>query len=184
MTAMQANGMQQHPDALKVWSRFFSEYAVANILEIGSGFGGFARFLAEKIGNESTVVTCDIKKKWNDPWPDNVVFLLHDAYQGAPMLETMLRVMARPVLLICDGRRKKWEARRFGPLLHVGDFLAIHDYASTREWFDQNLRNKVWNWHECDERAIASVLAEGFTPILENKFSNVAWGVWLKEAQT
>lgn len=100
------------------------------------------------------------------------------------MLETMLRVMARPVLLICDGRKKKWEARRFGPLLRVGDFLAIHDYASTREWFDQHLRDKVWNWHECDAHAISGVLAEGFTPILENEFSHVAWGVWLKETQS
>lgn len=182
MSVVVVEGMQQSPLALAAWAQFLRDRPVANVLEIGTGLGGFARFLSTYLRPGATLVTVDRKQRWSDVWPHNVMFMLHDVRQNPVALEVLLRVMARPILLMCDNGNKIWEVNHYGPLLQAGDVLAVHDYATDLDWFHERLRGKLWDWHECDERDIASVLADGFEPISEEVFSIAAWGVWEKRA--
>jgi hypothetical protein len=54
--------------------------------------------------------------------------------------------------------------------IQAADFMAVPECAMDRDWFNERVRRMTWDRHECDERAIADVLASGFTLRSENDF--------------
>lgn len=57
-----------------------------------------------------------------------------------------------------------------------------HDYAPNTEYFEQYMRNKIWNWHEIqDSDIIDSCEKYGLKPYMREEFLSVAWACFKKE---
>jgi hypothetical protein len=52
-----------------------------------------------------------------------------------------------------------------------------HDYARNKEYFKDNLNNKIWNWHEISDCHIEEILNTHNVIKSEwyDEFSKVAW---------
>ncbi len=51
-------------------------------------------------------------------------------------------------LLICDAG-KIIDFNIYSDHLKRGDFIMMHDFAPTKEDFENRVRGRIWNWHEC-----------------------------------
>jgi len=84
--------------------------------------------------------------------------------------------------VICDGGNKSSEFNLFAELLKPNDIIMAHDYAPNKEYFEQHMKDKIWNWHEIqDSDIIESCQKYGLVPYMREEFLNVAWACFKKE---
>ena len=81
-------------------------------------------------------------------------------------------------IVFCDGGDKVKEFNLLSDFIKVGDIIMAHDFAVDRNYFDQYIYKKVWNWLEITESDIKSAcdrnnLVDYNTEI----FHKVVWGV-------
>lgn len=85
-------------------------------------------------------------------------------------------------LLLCDGGCKKCEFNILSQYLKSGDIIMAHDYAPNTTYFEQHMKNKIWNWHEIqDSDIIESCQKYGLVPYMKEDFLKVAWACFKKE---
>ena len=57
-----------------------------------------------------------------------------------------------------------------------------HDYAPNKEYFEEHMRDKIWNWHEIQDSDIQeSCKKYHLTPYMQNEFLSVAWACFIKQ---
>jgi hypothetical protein len=79
-------------------------------------------------------------------------------------------------LVLCDGGNKISEFNLISPLLKEGDIIMAHDYIDTIENFEQNFKNKIWNWCEIKESDISEISEkENLVPFYQEHFNKVVW---------
>lgn len=79
-------------------------------------------------------------------------------------------------LVLCDGGNKITEFNTIAPLIKSGDFIMAHDYISTQENFENNFKNKIWNWCEIEDKDISNISKqENLVPYNQEAFSKVVW---------
>jgi len=79
-------------------------------------------------------------------------------------------------LVLCDGGSKKNEFKIISPYLKRGDIIMAHDYAPNQDYFENNIKDKIWNWWEIQDSDIESAVVENnLKPYMEKEFREVVW---------
>jgi hypothetical protein len=172
--------VQQVENFAEILRPVLSCYAFSQIIEIGTGYGGFSRFLQDCLP-AAEIDSWDITQHLPEEELRNGFFTFH---QGCAMhdqeLLRLLRVPGR-VLLICDGGDKIAEFRKFAPYLKRGDIIMAHDYCETRAEFENQLYGKLWNWLEITREDIAETIQACQLFPIHHELRTAAWGCWIKQ---
>jgi cephalosporin hydroxylase len=108
----------------QLWERLFNAHpGLRSVVELGTGEGGFSRYLllqAEARGLAFATF-------------DHIHMKTHglEAFHELDIFENPEEVAAHflaPTVIFCDNGEKAREVAIFGPLLHSGDILVVHDW--------------------------------------------------------
>ena len=59
-------------------------------------------------------------------------------------------------IVLCDGGWKIGEFKIFSKLIKDGDYILAHDYSYDKVTYENEIKNKIWNWCEITESDIES----------------------------
>jgi cephalosporin hydroxylase len=113
-----------------LWERLLNAHPSRSLVEIGTGEGGFSRYLAMQAGYRGMeFTTFDVVQPMNGE-VDALVpgFILGDVFENPELVRDAVRL--QPSILFCDGGNKAREMQTFAPLLTPGDLLVVHDWGS------------------------------------------------------
>ena len=100
-----------------------------------------------------------------------------------PLTEIVDILLNNKCLLLCDGGDKVKEFNIFGKYLTPDSYIMAHDYASNKNNFKEEVKDKIWNWFEIQDSDVQLVMNE--YNIVKSKyyeqFSSVAWLQCIKE---
>jgi|LakMenEpi03Aug12_release.lakeMendotaPanAssembly.Ray.scaffolds.fasta_scaffold15717_4 hypothetical protein len=184
--------MSQHKDTPEIFKKFLSIIRPSRILEIGSFHGGLTLLLRDILDDinlkNSPIITYDINdqeflkplvvdrnvevKTKNLFNYDNNSFISIDAENelGSIIQQDGL------TLVLCDGGCKKCEYNAIAPLLKNKDIIMAHDYSPNLEYFEQKMKDKIWNWMEINDNDIYEVSTKyNLTPFQQELLLNIAW---------
>lgn len=122
---------------LAIWERFFNQYKVASMVELGTGHCGMSLFfLLQCTQREINYTTVDIYENSKLAW--TLAERLHlrehfsktDVFAEEGRICRMLHEATKPLLLYCDNGDKPREVKTFVPELAPGDYVAVHDWGS------------------------------------------------------
>jgi len=156
---------------------------ISTIIEIGTLNGGFTSILAESDLSKGTKIhTFDIRDKQLgcvDKY-NNVFFHKEDVFSTNTIVD--LLKSDGNCLLFCDGGNKINEFNLYSNNLKKNDFIFCHDYVTNKELFEEQYRNKIWNWHESNYEAIeAAILKNNLENILPEFFEPAVWASYRKK---
>lgn len=179
---------QQHVDFYKVFENFLKDIKPKRVLEIGTAGGGFImamRDILNSIGLEDTTIkTFEIHDRdWyirlrENNIEVNLINLFDDTYMNLSKPELIESYIKDEgiTLVLCDGGHKIGEFNSIAPLIKEGDFIMCHDYIDTWENFQNNFRNKIWDWCEVEEQYIEKVSREqNLVFYNQENFSKIVW---------
>jgi Cdc6-like AAA superfamily ATPase len=91
----------------------------------------------------------------------------------------------KKVLILCDGVDKCTEFNLFSKYVKVGDFIMAHDYSVSYQYFEDNLKNKKWNWCQITEDDIKdSITKFRLVDYNDINFSQEMWVCKTKKENT
>lgn len=189
--------ISQHRDSPKVFREFLELVRPSSILEIGTFHGGLTlllRDILDEIGLANSIIrTYDIDEQeflkplvidrkvevvtknlfnsdysdWNTDLDKNEIdsFIKRDGVS----------------LVLCDGGCKKCEFNLLAPLLKKNDIIMAHDYAPYNEYFEQYMKDNIWDWHEIqDSDIIETVQLYNLKNFNQTLMQNIAWASLIK----
>jgi hypothetical protein len=192
------NGLttMQHIDVKEKFLNLLVELKPSKILEIGTASGGLTlliRNLLDEIGLEKTSIeTYDV----NHPnYLQNFVdggsnikinvknVFNHNYNELLDGKEVVDYITSEGVtLVLCDGGSKINEFNLLSDYLKVGDVIMAHDYSPNREYFEENLLDKVWNWMEIQDSDIDECCKRNnLIPYMAEEFKQVVWVCKIKK---
>lgn len=184
--------ISQHYDVAIPFKVLIETIRPTKILEIGTAYGGMTiilRDILDSLGMQAVPIrsydlykypTYDvdvaisqgakiellIKNVFNHPY---------DALLDANEIATFAH-QPGPTIILCDGGSKKNEFRILSEFLRTGDIIMAHDYAPNPTYFEQHMRNKIWNWMEIQDTDIdEAVRTYNLTNFMSEQFLSVAW---------
>jgi cephalosporin hydroxylase len=179
---------QQHNDVFDVFKNFLSEIKPKRILEIGTAGGGFTLFLRDtlnELGLEDTPIkSFDVHEC---PWYDdirkqnveiNIENIFDHSYFNLEKPEKIVPYIQEEgtTLVLCDGGHKIGEVNMISNHLKVGDYIMAHDYTCNIEYFNENIKNEIWNWCEITDTHIEqSCIKNNLEKYNEEEFQSVVW---------
>lgn len=184
--------MSQHPDTPQVFKTFLEATRPSRILEIGSFHGGLTlllRDIMDEIGLQNNPVrTYDIHdQEFLKPLvvDRNVDVFTKNLFNGdysdwaneESKNEIINYIQQDGVsLVLCDGGCKKCEFNLIAPLLKTGDVIMAHDYAPDETYFQESMKDKIWDWHEIRDSDIINTITKfSLEPLHQNLMLNIAW---------
>jgi hypothetical protein len=79
-------------------------------------------------------------------------------------------------IVLCDGGWKIGEFKIFSKLIKDNDFILAHDYSFSKEIYELEIKDKIWNWCEITESDIQeSVIENNLKSYNQDKFSQSVW---------
>lgn len=176
---------QQHHDTYEVFYNFIKEVKPKRILEIGTALGGLTQFLnwvGREVDPNFEILTYDIyEMNWYKEMRDsgidvrvqNIFSSNYDIINEYPI--DFIKKDGITIIL-CDGGNKVEEFRALSDFMKVGDFILAHDYGDNRQHFDENMKNKIWNWCEiCDDDIKNSCEKNNLQQYNREYFEKVVW---------
>jgi len=196
--------LQQNPNYIDIFTSFLKEQRFTHILEIGTGSGGFTLFLKDTLP-DAKILTFDVVKRDtydflnsnginarvsdifsaevnNTDW--NICYNQIDVttVENLP-IPKLLDIETRDFLnepgkklILCDGGHKVEEFRCLAPFLNAGDFIMAHDYAESYDKFSTEIKGKIWDWCEIEEKYIDRACKEnGLVFYQQPIFELIAW---------
>ena len=109
---------------------FLGDVQPRGLLELGTASGTFSKWLSERV---EWFTTLDIGTP-DAPTPG---FMQLDILGRPDDVRKLIAEAPRPFVLYCDNGDKQREVEMYGPTLHVGDFMAVHDLGT--EVFARNV---------------------------------------------
>ncbi len=97
--------------------------------------------------------------------------------------ETVVNLLTNngKALLLCDGGNKKEEFNRYSEYLKVGDVIMAHDYSFDINVFENEIKNKRWDWFEISFSDIEeSVKKYNLIEHPTVDFKNAVWACFVK----
>lgn len=156
---------QQNHNVYEVFYNFLNEVKPKRIIEIGTALGGFTQFL-KKVSDELqlniNIVSYDIyEMTWYQTMIENgidvrVENIFDSNYQSVKQDVIDFIQQDGVTLVLCDGGNKVGEFNILSNYIKQNDFIMAHDYVDTRENFNENYYEKIWNWHEISEGDITN----------------------------
>ena len=189
--------MSQHPDTPQVFSELLDIIRPSRILEIGTFHGGLTLMLREALDNiglsGSVIRTYDIhNQEFLKPLVKDILVdvitknLFNEDYSGftdnnaKAEIENFIQQDGTTIVL-CDGGCKKCEYNMLTPLLKNQDIIMAHDYCPNKEYFENHLKDKVWDWCEIEDCDIQEVSDKyNLIPFHQDKLLTVAWNCRIK----
>jgi hypothetical protein len=176
---------QQNHNVYEVFYNFLNEIKPKRILEIGTALGGFTQFL-KKVSDESqldiSILSYDIHEM---SWYQNMIQTGIDVrvenvfdsnYQSVKQDVIDFIQQDGVTLVLCDGGNKVGEFNILSNYIKENDIIMAHDYVDTRENFNENYYEKIWNWHEISESDIANACEKNNLKSYNKEiFDSVIW---------
>lgn len=180
--------MSQHRDTPRVFKEFLSQVKPSRILEIGTFHGGLTLCLRDIMDElelkNNPIRTYDIndqeflkplvKDRNVDVRTKNLFDYGNNTFidnEAQNEIESFIQ-QDGVTLVLCDGGCKKCEYNTIAPLLKTGDIIMAHDYAPDIEYFEEHMKDKIWNWMEIQDSDISEVK---LTPYMQDMLINIAW---------
>jgi len=184
--------MSQHLNTPEIFQKFLFDLKPQRILEIGTFHGGLTlllRDILDNIGlNNAIIKTYDINnQEFLKPLvKDRKVKvetknIFNDSYTDFVNQQEEIEIsnfIKQPgvSLVMCDGGCKKCEYNLLAKFLKEGDVIMAHDYAPDEEYFQQYMKDKVWNWLEINDLDIDKTNTQyNLVPYLQDMMQSVAW---------
>jgi hypothetical protein len=179
---------QQHENAYDIFREFLLEIKPSQILEIGTGSGGFTLFLKDTLDelglNDTKIKTFEINTNSNFEFLiSRGVEVLHDNIFDESYFHLIKPELVEPfikndgiTLVLCDGGYKITEFRILSNFLKNGDFIMAHDYCPNKDYFEEHINNKIWLWCEIEDKYIQDVFEpNSLISYNQDKFQNIVW---------
>ena len=148
----------QNKNAYATFQSFFEKEKFEYVIEIGTAYGGLAYFLYEEsLKHKFNFITFDkhrerLDEKWHKKHPFD--FRQANCFDE-PVHEFIVSILQENhCLLLCDGGNKAAEFNSFSKYLKPRSFIMAHDYARNQNYFLENIKGKIWNWHEISDRDV------------------------------
>jgi hypothetical protein len=185
LSAFKNHAAQQSHNAYRVFYDFLAEVNPSQILEIGTGLGGFTSFLkicCDDLELSTSILSFDIHEK---SWFDETramgidiriedVFL--EDYTG--LRQDIIEYIQSDgtTIVLCDGGNKINEFKTLSEHIKINDFIMAHDYVEDTNIFREKIYQKIWNWCEITENDISpSCEKYNLTDYKKEEFNNAVW---------
>jgi hypothetical protein len=154
---------QQSHNAYQVFYNFLAKVRPKRILEIGTSLGGFTTFLkicCDELGLATNIRSYDINSY---PWYKDIIKkgidirvenIFNENYESCDQEVINYINQDGLTVVLCDGGSKIREFNLFAKHIKPGDYILAHDYTSTQEKYEQDIKNKIWNWCEITDKDI------------------------------
>lgn len=179
---------QQHENAYSIFKSFLAEIKPKRILEIGAGSGVFTLFLKdtlEELGLYDTKIkTFEVNPiRIHDILLENNIEILDinifdHSYMKLEKPEYVVPFIQEEgtTLVLCDGGHKVAEFRELSKYIKNGDYIMAHDYATTTEYFEEHINNKIWLWLEIQDYQLEDVFIENnLVSYNQEEFQKIVW---------
>jgi hypothetical protein len=85
-------------------------------------------------------------------------------------------------LVLCDGGNKIEEFNYYSSYIKQNDFIMAHDYCPNKTIFEEEIKNKIWNWHEIQLSDInTSINTNELIEYKRINFNDVVWACYKKK---
>lgn len=125
------------------------------IIELGTSFGGLTYILSDILKENN--LNCKIHTfdfSYKSYVEDSLIergctYHILDE-RDEIYKETVVNLLTNygKALLLCDGGNKKEEFNRYSEYLKPNDVIMAHDYSHNVNVFENEIKNKYWNWFE------------------------------------
>lgn len=167
--------MSQNKKAEHVFKELLNEIRPSRILEIGTFHGGLTLMLRDILDSyelyKNPIRTYDINNqeflkplvvnRQVEVITDNLFNSDYTDFANEHKKDELSSFIRQDgcSLVLCDGGCKKCEFNLIAPLLKADDVIMAHDYAPNNEYFEEHIRNKVWDWIEIQDEDIRVTVA-------------------------
>lgn len=192
--------LMQNDNAADAFKTLLETHRPSKVLEIGTFHGGLAmllrdtldsvglqdtwirtydtaeqKFLKPRVEKENLKIDVQTKNlfsysylEWKDETTKNEIKDFVDS--------------GSPTLVLCDGGCKRCEFNLIAPLLRPGDVIMAHDYAPDQDVFDREIKDKIWNWLEIQDKNINATAREhSLVPYHQEMMQKAAWLCKIKD---
>jgi len=190
--AFQYNGIhttQQVSDIKTYFNSLLKEENFDVIIELGTSLGGLTYILDDIIKENNlnhNIHTFDIgykdyvEKQLNERGCVYHILDERDEIYKATVVNLMKT--NGKVLLLCDGGNKIEEFNRYSEYLKSGDVIMAHDYCHDRDLFENEIKNKIWNWFEISFSDIENSIKDNNLSLYSKvDFKNAVWACYQKQ---
>ena len=185
LSAFRGHTAQQSHNAYQVFYDFISEVKPVRILEIGAALGGFTEFLkiiTDELNLNTKILSYDISER---PWYNQMIEkgidvrvenIFNEDWTGVKQDVVDFVQQDGLTIVLCDGGWKIGEFKIFSKLIKDNDFILAHDYSFSKEIYELEIKDKIWNWCEITESDIQeSVIENNLKSYNQDKFSQSVW---------
>ena len=156
-------GAQQNHKAFEVFFYFLKEVRPKRILEIGTSIGGFTSFLnyvIKELNIDCEILSLDINEfTWYEEMRQSGIDIrIENVF--SPNYDSVSQYVIDYIqsdgttVVLCDGGNKKLEFNILSNYVKENDFILGHDYSFDKEYFENSVNGKIWNWFELSEQDI------------------------------
>lgn len=182
---------QQNHNVYEIFFNFLSEVKPKQILEVGTALGGFTQFLSYscKVLNLNTkIISLDIH---NHDWYNdiremgvevNIENIFINDYSCITEKYSNFIKQDGLTIILCDGGNKIKEFDVLSNYMKYGDIIMAHDYAFDREYFENFINKKIWNWLEITESDIEDACKRN--NLIDYKRDTFTSAVWIAKIKT
>jgi len=178
--------VQQRKEIFDIFPPFFKEEKFEKVLEIGTFNGGFSSYLWELSQEHNfEFKTYDIEERLQSvrthygDIPFN--FTQTDVWQGSGMEEIINQISEsnKKCLVLIDGGAKNKEFNLYAPYLKVNDIIMTHDYAPSRQYFNEHIYKKIWLYLESWDDKLE--WEKNYLEKIYPEFQKVVWSCFRKK---
>jgi hypothetical protein len=154
-------------------------------LEVGTALGGFTEFLkiiTDELNLNTKILSYDISER---PWYYQMVEkgidvrvenIFNEDWSGVKQEVVNFVQQNGTTIILCDGGWKIGEFKILSRLIKEGDYILAHDYSVSKEVYESEIKDKIWNWCEITEQDIEeSVIENNLKSYNQDKFSQSVW---------
>jgi hypothetical protein len=184
---------EQNPNIIYPFNTLIGNIRPSRIIEIGTFYGGLTLILRALLHNNmlysSQIFTYDVN------CPSHLLSLINESsnvrsytknlfsesYSNFSNEENKEEIISLiqdngTTLVLCDGGCKKCEFNILSSYLKSNDIIMAHDYCPNRNYFEDNMRGKQWNWCEIEDKDIDnSIITNNLTKFMYEDFLSVGW---------
>lgn len=185
------HGAQQNHYAYEAFYNLLSTVKPSRILEIGTAMGGFTmflKFICNDLKLNTNILTYDIHGRHEHQLlkDSGIDVRIEDIFNGnyTQVKQEIINYIQQDgvTLVLCDGGNKIGEFNLLSNYLKPNDIIMAHDYASTPEFFREQVSMKFWNWHEIQDSNIQdSVIKNNLEPFMQEQFTQAVWVCKIKK---
>jgi len=159
------------------------------IIELGTSLGGLTYIISDICDENNlkkNIHTLDYS--YRDYVEDELksrnvnYYILNEKEEEYKKVVTDLISSQGKCLVLCDGGNKIEEFNLYSRYLRSGDIIMAHDYSYDEKTFQEEIKDKIWNWFEISYADIAlSVEENNLEPYSKLDFKNAVWNCYQKK---